>query len=147
MLEVGKAVDPASIVEIKSRKATPDLPIDDILAQLFFTGTARILLGLHSKGRLKCEDIKLLDMECDVLDWANQNRRTLDILCGLLGRIQALVIEDHRETSCRRFTLFAEKNKIHLVRRNGGTSVVPEELAQELLEEQRTRESTGNTVM
>ena len=147
VLEVGKAVDPASIVEIKSRKMTPDLPMDDILVRLFFTGTARMLLGRHSKGRFKCEDIELLDMECDVLNWADQNRRTFAILCGFLGRVQALTIEEYRETSCQRFTLFAEKNKTRLFRRSGGTSIVPEELAQEILEGQRTSGSTSNTII
>ena len=137
---VGNVVDTSSIVEIESREITNELPIDDILAQLFFSGTALMLLGRHTEGQFDSNDVKVLDMRDDIQNWVDRNQYRFRLLSRLVQCIQSLVIEEHRKTGCSKFALLGEQHNTGLFRRVGSTSIVLEEFVRAVFEGKWTKE-------
>ncbi|MCJ1333140.1 hypothetical protein MMC10_009834 [Thelotrema lepadinum] len=137
--KIGELVNSESIIEIKSQAKMNNLLTDDILAQLYFSGTTRMLLGRHSKGQFKPDDIELWDMKSHIQSWVNRNQRQFGALYKLLHSIRVQVVEERRKTGCKNFTLLGEVHNIRLFRRGNGTSMISGEFTRVALEDERKR--------
>ena len=124
---LGKLVSSTSLVEIKSKEAKNKSSLDRILAQLYFSGTCQLLLGRHSKGFFRPDNISLQDKTVDIQAWELQSQRQLRVFSRLLEDIRAAVLAQHDKTGCKKFALLAIKDIVSLRRRSGGMRIVPDE--------------------
>jgi hypothetical protein len=81
----GKDVDLSSTLEIKTRAASRQLDMIEVLPQLWISQTPHLVIGYHQKGVFN--DVKLRDMKREIRDWEVANRKTLQSLEHLLKRI------------------------------------------------------------
>jgi hypothetical protein len=81
----GNLVSQSSIGEVKTRAAHRQLDMSDVLPQLWFSQTSRLVVGYHRGGRF--DDVKQLQMDRELETWEESNVRNLQKLAELLGKI------------------------------------------------------------
>lgn len=82
----GNLVPQDSIGEIKTRAAYRKLEMSDVLPQLWFSDTSRLVVGYHHR-RGQFDDVKELEMDSELEAWEEDNARDLQKLVELLGKI------------------------------------------------------------
>jgi len=81
----GKAVDPSSTLEIKTRVAHRQLDMAEVSSQLWISQTPNLVVGYHRNGVF--DNVRLRDMTDELGRWESINQRDLCKLAALLTKI------------------------------------------------------------
>ncbi|KAB5526488.1 hypothetical protein GE09DRAFT_1178184 [Coniochaeta sp. 2T2.1] len=85
----GKAVDPSSTLEIKTRVASRKIEMAEVFPQLWISQTLKLVVGYHRNGIF--DDIQLRDMTNEIRQWETTNQRDLSKLACLPVKIIGVV--------------------------------------------------------
>ncbi|KAG7290748.1 hypothetical protein NEMBOFW57_000751 [Staphylotrichum longicolle] len=85
----GKAVDPSSTLEIKTRVAHRQLDMAEVVPQLWISQTPNLVVGYHRNGVF--DNVRPRDMTDELRRWESANQSDLCKLAALLTKIIKVV--------------------------------------------------------
>jgi len=81
----GKAVDPSSTLEIKTRAASRKIDMAEVFSQLWMSQTPNLVVGYHRNGVF--DNVQLRDMTKEIRQWEMTNQKELCKLACLMAKI------------------------------------------------------------
>jgi hypothetical protein len=124
ILEGGSLVPADVIAEVKARAAHRALVMGDVMPQLWFSQTPRLLVAYHSKGLL-CGAVQNMEMEYSeaLKKWEDQHRRELGKMAWLLR-----IIVDAVGKLDGRAELKSKYGKLEVRGKKYGSELIPEDI-------------------
>jgi hypothetical protein len=106
----GSLVAQSSIAEIKTRAASRQLDMSDVLPQLWFSDTQQLIVGYHKGGRFDDRDVKELDMIRTLEDWERTNAKSL----AKLGELLKIIVAAAKKAEDGRFSVVCRGKKLDI---------------------------------
>jgi hypothetical protein len=106
VLQSGRLVSPASVIEVKSRSKM--IKLQDIIPQLWFSQTEHLFVGYHQQGVIE-QEVTRYEMAAHFKAWETEHEEQLQKLVSLILRIReaaqgakdgkCVIVYDHVEES------------------------------------------------